>query len=146
MTSAVISAAMACGVSSAIQSKSSAPSTSTIHTNVSSYLGDILTHASFALLNASNPFLPFNPLVLLGPLTNYAYLRFFSGDKENEASQEERYRTHDPTKYAQLQQYRREKNSVWPAIGEVANPWTWVVLAGGVVGVVGEKVARHYCG
>lgn len=109
------------------------------------YLGDILTHTSFALLNASNPFLPFNPLVLLGPLTNYAYLRFFSGDKETEASQDERYRAADPTKYAQLQQWRREKNSVWPAVSEVANPWTWVVLAGGIVGVVGEKLARSYC-
>lgn len=138
---------MACGVSCGIQSTSH-PLFFNISASIlidASYLGDSLTHISFALLNASNPLIPFNPIVLLGPLTNYIFIRFFSGDKENEASQGERYRTSDPTKYAQLQSWRREKNSFWPAVGEIANPWTWTVVAGGVLGVVGEKLARHYC-
>lgn len=103
------------------------------------YLGDTLVHCSFALLNAANKF---NPLVLLGPVANYVFLRCVGGDKQTEASQEERYRKSNAGKYQQLQAWRREKNSFWPGLAELANRWTWVVLGGGLVGVFVEEVVR----
>ena len=72
-----------------------------------SYLGDALVHASFALLNIANGL---NPVVLLGPVANYLFLRLFGGDKENETGQEERYTKYDKQKYEQLQAWRQEKN------------------------------------
>lgn len=109
--------------------------------NGCSYLGDTLVHFSFILLNAANTF---NPFVLLGPLANYAYLRLIGGDKQNEESQENRYRTTDPAKYEQLLAWRTEKNSFWPNLAEVANPWTWAVIGSGVIGVVFEEGLRAY--
>jgi steroid 5-alpha reductase family enzyme len=108
-----------------------------------SYLGDTLVHLSFVVLNAANTF---NPVVLLGPVANYVFLRFVGGDAQNEASQEERYRMQDPHKYAQLQAWRREKNSFWPALSELANPWMWAVVGSGVVGVVVEEMVRSSLG
>ncbi|GLA28793.1 DUF1295 domain protein [Aspergillus phoenicis ATCC 13157] len=105
------------------------------------YLGDTLVHISFAVLNVANNF---NPIVLLGPLTNYFFLRFVGGDRQTEASQETRYRTEDLHKYEQLQSWRREKNSFWPGFTEVVNPWTWVVLGAGVLGVVVEEGIRGW--
>lgn len=98
-------------------------------------------HISFAVLNVANNF---NPIVLLGPLTNYFFLRFVGGDRQTEASQETRYRTEDLHKYEQLQSWRREKNSFWPGFTEVVNPWTWVVLGAGVLGVVVEEGIRGW--
>lgn len=100
-------------------------------------------HLSFVVLNAANTF---NPLVLLGPVANYVFLRFVGGDAQNEASQEERYRMQDPHKYAQLLAWRREKNSFWPGLSELANPWTWAVVASGLVGVVVEEMVRSSLG
>jgi len=54
------------------------------------YLGDALIHMSFPLLLWSTP--AWHPLLLLGPLTNYRFLRKLGGDIENEASQEEGYK------------------------------------------------------
>jgi hypothetical protein len=104
-------------------------------------LGDALVHVSFVVLNAANTF---NPLVLLGPIANYLYLRIVGGDKQNEASQEARYKEQDPHKYEQLQAWRREKNSFWPNLSELANPWTWAVVGSGLVGVVLEEVIRGW--
>ena len=108
---------------------------------MSSYLGDTLVHVSFLLLNAANNFSPF---VFLGPLANYLYLRFVGGDKQNEPSQEARYQAKDPHKLGQLQEWRSEKNSFWPSLTELVNPWTWVVIGSGVLGVVVEEGARAY--
>jgi hypothetical protein len=52
----------------------------------------------------------------------------------------------DPHKYAQLQAWRREKNSFWPALSELANPWMWAVVGSGVVGVVVEEMVRSSLG
>ncbi|KAF9889430.1 hypothetical protein FE257_007332 [Aspergillus nanangensis] len=105
------------------------------------YLGDTLVHISFAVMNVANSF---NPVVLLGPIANYVYLRVVGGDAQNEPSQEERYKSQDPHKYAQLQTWRREKNSFWPSLSELANPWTWVVYASGLVAVVVEEGFREW--
>ncbi|RAQ49375.1 DUF1295 domain protein [Aspergillus flavus] len=105
------------------------------------YLGDALVHISFVILNAANTF---NPLVLLGPVANYIYLRLVGGDKQNEASQEARYKEQDPHKYQQLQTWRREKNSFWPSLSELANPWTWAVVGSGLAGVVLEEAIRGW--
>jgi len=86
----------------------------------------------------------FQPLTLLGPLANYVFLRFVSGDKENEANQEERYKSHNQKKYRQLQEWRAQKNSFWPRVNETMNPWTLVVVGAGVLGVVVERGARTY--
>lgn len=104
-----------------------------------SYFGDALVHASFALLNAANKF---NPVILLGPLANHCFLRYVGGDRENESSQEERYRAQDKDKHAQLQVWRAEKNSFWPSLSELVNPWTWIVVGSGVIGVFVEEIAR----
>ncbi|PLB50820.1 DUF1295 domain protein [Aspergillus steynii IBT 23096] len=105
------------------------------------YLGDALVHFSFVVLNAASSF---NPLVLLGPVANYAYLRFVGGDKQNEESQEARYKDQDPHKYVQLQAWRQEKNSFWPSLSELVNPWTWAVVGSAVVGVAVEEGVRGW--
>lgn len=82
------------------------------------------------------------PVELLGPIANYVFLRYFGGDKENEASQEERYKKEDPTKMAQLNDYREAKNSFWPGVEELKNQWTWIVVGASAVGVALEQGLR----
>ncbi|KAH0353623.1 DUF1295-domain-containing protein, partial [Aureobasidium melanogenum] len=106
------------------------------------YLGDALVHFSFPLLLAANGM--FNPLSLVGPLANYAFLRFIGGDKQNEESQEQRYKTEAPKKYAQLEEWRASKNSFWPALREVTNPWSLALVGIGAVGVLAERGLRKY--
>lgn len=106
------------------------------------YLGDALIHASFPILLYSTGIM--HPLTLLGPIANFAFLRYIGGDSETEASQEVRYRKEDQTKYAQLQKYKQEKNSFWPNVKELTNPWTLVVLGAGVGGAVVEWTAKNY--
>jgi hypothetical protein len=103
-----------------------------------SYLGDALIHASFPLLLYSTGC--FHPLALLGTQANYIFLRAISGDKESEASQEERYKAEDPVKLDQLETRRTEKNGFWPRLQEIANPCTWVVVGAGGIGIVAEKL------
>ncbi|GME50337.1 hypothetical protein GTA08_BOTSDO07666 [Neofusicoccum parvum] len=104
------------------------------------YLGDALIHISFPVLLYSAGIL--HPIAVLGPVANYVFLRFIGGDKENEASQEERYTKENPLKYQQLQEYKREKNSFWPRLQEFQNKWTWAVLAAGAGGVILERGIR----
>ncbi|KAF2141201.1 uncharacterized protein K452DRAFT_359005 [Aplosporella prunicola CBS 121167] len=106
------------------------------------YLGDALVHASFPLLLYGAGIL--HPLALLGPVANYVFLRFIGGDKENEATQEKRYAKENPLKLQQLQEWRREKNSFWPSLKEVTNPWYLGILAAGVGGAVVERGIRAY--
>lgn len=96
-------------------------------------------HFSFPVLLYSAGLL--HPLALLGPLTNYAFLRVLGGDRETEAFQAEVYKA-DPIKHEQFLQYRREKNSFWPALKELANGWTWAVIGVGAGGVVLERGLR----
>ncbi|KAJ5424561.1 Protein of unknown function DUF1295, partial [Penicillium cf. griseofulvum] len=103
------------------------------------YLGDTLVHVSFALLNMAGPF---NPVVILGPVANYLFLRFMGGDKQTEVSQEERYKSQDPHKYGQLRQWQIEKNSFWPGLRDLVNPWTLAVAGCGFIGVVIEEGFR----
>ena len=76
------------------------------------------------------------PIELLGPLANYAFLRYIGGDKENEASQMERYEKEDPEKRSEFAFYRATKNAVWPQVKELGNLWAWVVLGCGGAGAV----------
>ena len=99
-------------------------------------------HAAFPLLLYGSDMLA--PLEILGPIANYIFLRYVGGDKENEASQEERYTTEDPAKKEQLEEYRSQKNSFWPGVEEVKNTWTWVVLGCGAVVVAFEHTLRMY--
>ncbi|KAI0850635.1 DUF1295-domain-containing protein [Daldinia vernicosa] len=101
------------------------------------YLGDALTHLSFPLLLFSAGQL--HPLTLLGPITNYIFLRYIGGDKENEENEEKRYAKESPNKYKQLQQYKKIKNSFWPSLSEFGNKWLWTVAAIGAGGVVLER-------
>ena len=107
-----------------------------------SYLGDALVHLSFPLLLFGSDMLA--PIELLGPLANYAFLRYFGGDKENETSQEERYKLADPQKEQELVEWRKEKNSFWPQMQEFGNKWTWVVIGCGALGVVIEEGLRTF--
>jgi hypothetical protein len=52
--------------------------------------------------------------------------------RQNEEYQTNRYYKEDPTKYQQFQEYRREKNSFWPSVSEMANPWTLICIGSGV--------------
>ncbi|KAI0010463.1 DUF1295-domain-containing protein [Xylariaceae sp. FL0662B] len=106
------------------------------------YLGDALLHFSLPLLLYSSGQL--HPLVLLGPVANYVYLRFIGGDKEIEAYQEDRYSKESPIKYRQMQEYKRKKNSFWPGLQEVNNKWLWIVAAAGAGGAIIERSVRAY--
>ncbi|KAH9933816.1 uncharacterized protein B0H18DRAFT_1115187 [Fomitopsis serialis] len=105
------------------------------------YLGDALVHFSFPVLLYSAGLL--HPLALLGPLANYVYLRVLGGDRETERFQEEAYKA-DPLKYEQFRHFRREKNSFWPGLKELANGWTWAIVAVGLGGVAVEKGMRTW--
>ncbi|KAH0428457.1 hypothetical protein CcaCcLH18_09015 [Colletotrichum camelliae] len=106
------------------------------------YLGDALCHLSFPVLLYSAGML--HPLAVLGPIFNYIILRYLGGDKENEASQEERYAKTSPVKLQQLREYRAEKNSFWPAVKEWNNQWVWIVAGAGVVGAAIERGLLAY--
>lgn len=83
-----------------------------------------------------------HPIVLLGPLANYAFLRYVGGDAQNEASQAERYAKTSPAKAQEFAEYRQSKNSFWPNVQEATNPWTLAVLGVGAAGLALERVAR----
>ncbi|KAF2816120.1 DUF1295-domain-containing protein [Mytilinidion resinicola] len=104
------------------------------------YLGDTFVHLSFIVLLYGSDMLA--PVELLGPLANYLFLRYFGGDKENEASQTRRYSMSDPEKLKQLEQFRNEKNSFWPAAKELSNHWLWTVLGFGALGIAIEEGLR----
>lgn len=96
----------------------------------------MLVHLSFPLLLfASNAL---QPIHLLGPLTNYIFLRYVSGDKENEHSQARRYSTENVNKKIDFDKYRREENAFWPDKSQVSNKWTWIVVGAGVAGALLE--------
>ncbi|KAI0171920.1 DUF1295-domain-containing protein [Hypoxylon sp. FL1284] len=101
------------------------------------YLGDALCHLSFPILLYAAGQL--HPLAVLGPVANYAFLRYVGGDRENEADQERRYAAEQPAKHRQLLRYRADKNSFWPGIAEAGNKWLWAVAAVGAGGVVLER-------
>ncbi|KAI0014641.1 DUF1295-domain-containing protein [Xylariomycetidae sp. FL0641] len=105
------------------------------------YLGDALVHLSFPFLLYSAG--QMHPLTVLGPLANYAFLRYVGGDKQNEEYQESRYSKENPVKHQQLQEYKREKNSFWPSVKEASNKWVWVVAAVGAGGVAVEQLVRR---
>jgi steroid 5-alpha reductase family enzyme len=104
-----------------------------------SYLGDTLVHFSFTLLNMAGFW---NPIVLLGPIANYLFLRVVGGDKQTEASQEERYKYQDSHKYEQLKQWQKENNSFWPGLRDLVNPWALAVAGCGFIAVVVEEALR----
>ncbi|KAL4807945.1 hypothetical protein BDV18DRAFT_136419 [Aspergillus unguis] len=104
------------------------------------YLGDTLIHASFPILLLGAGL--FHPLAAVGPIANYIFLRFIGGDRENEQTQEERYKTEDPLKAAEFGEYRNQKNSFWPSVKEACNKWSWVVVGAGAAGVVLERAVR----
>ena len=85
-----------------------------------------------------------HPLALLGPVANYFFLRFVGGDAEDDQAQEQEYVNMDPKKHAQLLEYKKQTNSVWPKAKEVNNPWTWAVVAAGVGGFALERGFRGY--
>jgi steroid 5-alpha reductase family enzyme len=106
------------------------------------YLGDALVHFSFPLLLWSDGLL--NPFSLLGPITNYIFLRFIGGDKENETSQAERYKQTSSEKYEQLGLWKAQKNSFWPGWEELGNGWVWGLVGAGIAGVGLEKVLKGF--
>lgn len=83
-----------------------------------------------------------HPIVLLGPLANYAFLRYVGGDAQNEASQTERYAKASPAKAQEFAEYKKTKNSFWPKVQEASNPWALAVLGVGVAGLALERAAR----
>jgi len=101
-----------------------------------SYLGDALIHASFPLLLFSSDMLA--PIELLGPVANWFFLRYVSGDRQTERSQEERYSAEAPEKKAEFDDYRATKNSFWPTLQELKNEWTWYVVGAGAAGAAVE--------
>jgi hypothetical protein len=105
-----------------------------------SYLGDTLVHISFIVMLYGSDMLA--PVELLGPIANYAFLRYFGGDAEKEKHQERRYSASQPEKFAELEKFREDKNSFWPRTEELSNKWLWTVLGAGVAGVVIEETLR----
>ncbi|KAK6512761.1 hypothetical protein TWF506_008928 [Arthrobotrys conoides] len=107
------------------------------------YLGDFLVHLSFPLMALADGV--FNPIMFMGPIANYIFLRFIGGDKENEQYQIEKYQKESVRKYEEYKQWKAEKNSFWPGIREVGNVWTWVVLGIGGLAAMGEFYIYNYC-
>lgn len=107
-----------------------------------SYLGDALIHASFPLLLFSSDMLA--PIELLGPLANWFFLRYVSGDRATEMSQDERYAKESPDKKAQFDQYKTQKNSFWPAVNEFKNEWTLTVLGIGAATALAEVALKEW--
>lgn len=118
------------------------PPSSSTNLTCCSYLGDAFVHLSFIVLLYGSDMLA--PVELLGPLANYLFLRYFGGDKENEANQTRRYSMSNPEKFSDLEKFRREKNSFWPATKELSNRWLWVVLGCGGLGIVIEEGFRSF--
>ncbi|KAF2404556.1 DUF1295 domain protein [Trichodelitschia bisporula] len=106
------------------------------------YLGDALMHLSFSTLLYSSGQL--HPFAVVGPLANYVFLRYVSGDKRNYLHQGRNYKTRNTAKFVQLEKRRDHKNSFWPGLYALGNPWTWVMVAVGGAGVVAERMAREY--
>lgn len=102
------------------------------------YLGDALCHMAFPLWTYGCGL--FHVSQLLGPAANYFFLRWIGGDRENEAYQRQRYAKEDREKHSQLELYQLQKNSFWPSIFEVVNPWAWTVTAIGVTAAFAEYV------
>ena len=97
-------------------------------------------HLSFIVLLYGSDMLA--PVELLGPLANYLFLRFFGGEKQKVTYQNRRYSQSHPEKFAELQRFRSEKNSFWPATKEFTNKWLWTVVGLGGVGVAVEEILR----
>lgn len=105
-----------------------------------SCLGDALVHFSFPLLLYATGML--SSIELLGPLANYAFLRYIGGDRENEETQEARYLRNNPEKKVDLDRKRQQRNSFWPDTSQVKNRWAWVVIGCGMAGDAVEKLSR----
>lgn len=84
------------------------------------------------------------PIELIGPIANYAFLRFFGGDAEKEKHQERRYSASSPEKLRELQHFRQDKNAFWPSPDELKNKWLWTVLGLGGLGVALEQTLRAF--
>lgn len=68
-----------------------------------------------------------HPLVLLAPVANYIYLRYFNAETEVAGVVVE-----------------KGKNSVWPAVEQVKNPAVWSIVGAGIGGVLVEQALRGY--
>jgi hypothetical protein len=82
------------------------------------------------------------PIELLGPISNYVFLRYFGGDKEKEKYQTRRYSESHPAKFDELVRFRAEKNAFWPQLQEFGNKWLWTIVGAGAAGVLVEEVFR----
>ncbi|CAK3951350.1 Hypothetical predicted protein [Lecanosticta acicola] len=108
------------------------------------YLGDALCHFAFPLWTYGTGL--FSWAQVAGPLANYFFLRFIGGDRENEASQAERYAKEDREKHSQFELYQLQKHAFWPSVFEIANPWTWVVASVGALGAAATWWAESKLG
>lgn len=129
-------------VSTCIRPSPPSPHISMMHKCLTSpsYLGDTLIHTSFILLLYGSDMLA--PIELLGPIANYAFLRYFGGAPQKEQHQTRRYSASNPDKFAELEKFRAEKNSFWPGVEELKNQWLWTVVGIGGLGVVVEEGLR----
>lgn len=104
------------------------------------YFGDALCHFAFPLWTYGTGL--FNWTQVAAPLANYFFLRFIGGDRENEASQAQRYAKEDKEKYSQFELYQLQKHSFWPSVFEIANPWSWIVMGAGAAGAAATWFAE----
>jgi hypothetical protein len=62
--------------------------------------------------------------------------------RQNEEYQRERYSKEDPNKYLEFQEYCRQKNSFWPGLSEIVNPWTILCIASGAAAAGAEYLVE----
>jgi len=82
-----------------------------------------------------------HPIALLGPCFNYIFLRLIGHEREIEAAHEAQAQPESKTE-KEFKEYKREKNSFWPAFDEIKNKWTWTCVAAGAAGVLLERGVR----
>lgn len=76
----------------------------------------------------------------------YCFPQLLTNSRQNEEYQKQRYSKDDPNKYLDFQEYRRQKNSLWPGFSEIVNLWSLLCIGAGAAVAGAEYLfeTRHH--